>query len=133
MKLVLAILAAALCWGQCPSVDSNGWCITGLPAAQNNLLGPLIPFGNSPEGAISWPGGVPTIAAGTFTQPTISWPMGVPTIAAGVFTQPSFAGSALGTHTHSTTATGSVSAPSFTGNSADNRSAFVKVIFCSKN
>lgn len=29
-------------------VDSKGWIITGLPAASNNLLGPLIPSGNSP-------------------------------------------------------------------------------------
>lgn len=29
-------------------VDSNGWIITGLPNTQDNLLGPLIPYGNSP-------------------------------------------------------------------------------------
>jgi hypothetical protein len=31
----------------CPT-DSQGWCITGLSAIQNNLIGPLIPYGSSP-------------------------------------------------------------------------------------
>ncbi len=71
-------------------------------------------------------------------------------------TAQTFTGSALSTHTHTTTATGTnstaaftpagtVSAPTFTGNSGtvpaetftgtqfDNRSAFLKVIFCSKD
>lgn len=47
MRLALLILTASLSWGAC-STDSNGWCITGLSAIQNNLLGPLIPFGASP-------------------------------------------------------------------------------------
>ena len=47
MKPLLLILAAGLCFGQC-STDSNGWCQTGLSAIQNNLIGPLIPYGSSP-------------------------------------------------------------------------------------
>lgn len=111
---------------------------------------------------VSWPAGVPTIAAGSFTQPTISWPAGVPTLSgsssttsAQTFTgspvtsgagsshlhtfgtlaasTPTFTGDALGTHNHTLTATGTVSAPTFTGNAADNRSAYMKVIFCSKD
>lgn len=53
------------------------------------------------------------------------------------FTVPAetFTGSALGTHTHTLTATGTNGTSTVTGtlNSFDNRSAFVKVIFCSKN
>lgn len=64
---------------------------------------------------------------------------------AGTVSAPTFTGSALGTHQHSTTATGTVSAPSFTGTQGtvpaqlftgtafDNRSAYVKVIFCRKD
>jgi len=47
MIFALLILAASLCWGQFP-VDGTGWIITGLPAAQDSLLGPLIPSGKSP-------------------------------------------------------------------------------------
>lgn len=52
--------------------------------------------------------------ANTITQPS-----------AHTFTQPVFSGTP-------STITGSVSAPSFTGSSADNRSAFVKTLYCKK-
>ena len=55
------------------------------------------------------------------------------TTATGTNSAPAFTGSALGTHTHDVTATGTNSAPLFTGAGGDNRSAFVRVIFCSKN
>lgn len=45
---------------------------------------------------------------------------------------PTFTGSALATHSH-TQGTLANSAPTFAGSSFDNRSAFVKVIFCSKD
>jgi hypothetical protein len=54
---------------------------------------------------------------------TIAWPIGVPI----------FTGGTLSNHTHTTTATGSVSAPLFTGTQFDNRSAYIKVIFCRVN
>lgn len=63
------------------------------PAGSNSTVA-FTPTGTNststvtPSGTLSWPAGVPTIAAGSFTQPTIAWPAGVPTIAAGVFTQP---------------------------------------------
>lgn len=44
-----------------------------------------------------------------------------------------FTGSALATHTHTLTPSGTVSTPTFSGSSFDNRPAFVKVIFCVKN
>lgn len=43
-----------------------------------------------------------------------------------------FTGSALATHTHATTATGTVSTPTFAGAAFDNRPAYVNVIFCAK-
>ena len=69
----------------------------------------------TPTGTVAWPTPVPTIAGGTFTQPTISWPAGVPTLAAGTFTQPTFAGSALATHTHTVTPTGTNGTSAVTG------------------
>lgn len=80
----------------------------------------------TPAGTIAWPAGVPTngaTGAGSAHGHTITWPAGVPT----------FAGSALAGHTHTLTATGTVAAPTFTGTSFDNRSAFVRVIFCQAN
>jgi hypothetical protein len=50
----------------------------------------------------------------------------------GSVSQPTFTGSALGTHQHTLTATGTIAAPAFTGTQFDNRSAFMRVIFCIK-
>ena len=47
MKPLLLILAAGLCSAQC-TPDANGICITSLSAIQNNLLGPLTPYGSNP-------------------------------------------------------------------------------------
>ena len=102
----------------------------------------------TPAGTVAWPAGVPTnasgafaegaisggaftegaISGGAFTQGAISWPGGVPTISAGTFTQPTFAGSALATHTHTLTATGTNASSAVTG-----VPAYFKVIACSKN
>lgn len=68
---------------------------------------------------------------------TVAWPAGVPTIGAytpgGSVSAPTFTGSALGTHQHTLTATGTNSAPAFTGTQFDNRSAWAKVIVCTKS
>jgi hypothetical protein len=116
----------------------------------------------TPAGTVAWPAGVPTnatstIPAETFTgssvtsgagsshlhavgtlaasTPTVSWPAGVPTNATSTIPAETFTGSALGTHTHTLTATGTNGTSSVTGtlNNFDNRSAFVKVIFCQKS
>ncbi|MDP8990430.1 MAG: hypothetical protein M3N41_10185, partial [Acidobacteriota bacterium] len=48
MKFALILIAASVVgWGQV-AVNAAGIVQTGLPAAQDNLLGPLIPYGNSP-------------------------------------------------------------------------------------
>ena len=47
MRINLFFLAASLAWAQFPT-DSRGIIQTGLPAAQDNLLGPLVPYGASP-------------------------------------------------------------------------------------
>ncbi len=44
-----------------------------------------------------------------------------------------FTGTALGTHQHTNTATGTINTPTFTGTQFDNRSAFTRVIFCKKS
>lgn len=53
---------------------------------------------------------------------------------AGTVPAETFTGSAMATHTHTLTATGTNSTSAVTGtlNSLDNRSAFVRVIFCTK-
>jgi hypothetical protein len=105
----------------------------------------------TPVGTVAWPAGVPTQAAPTFAGSalaththtdtaagTVAWPAGVPTNATASFTP-------AGTNaTASFTPAGTNSAPAFTGNvgtipaetwtgnNFDNRSAFVKVIFCQK-
>ena len=48
MKFGLILIAASVvAWGQV-AVNGVGIVQTGLPPAQDNLLGPLIPSGNSP-------------------------------------------------------------------------------------
>lgn len=74
------------------------------------------------------------ITAGT-PAGTIAWPAGVPTFggSSSVTSAEVFTGAALSTHTHTTTATGTNTAPIFTGAAFDNRAAYTNVIFCSKN
>lgn len=91
MKLTLAILASAICWGQCTTLP-NGTCNTGLSAIQNNLLGPLTPTGSNPwtfgdaaEQAVidnmapAAIAGAPTL--GSALSGTVSWTAGTQTIA----------------------------------------------------
>src|SRR5690242_925679 len=48
MKFAFILISASVAsWGQV-AVNATGIVQTGLPAAQDNLLGPLIPSGNSP-------------------------------------------------------------------------------------
>lgn len=65
---------------------------------------------------------------------TVAWPVGVPTNATSTIPSETFTGSALGTHTHTVTATGTNGNSAVTGtlSSFDNRSAWIKVIPCSK-
>ena len=106
-------------------------------------------------GTIAWPVGVPTFTGSalavhkhaTTATGTIAWPANPPTFGGSALAThthdttatgtiawpanpPTFTGSALATHTHDTTATGTVAAPVFTGTQFDNRSAYIKVIFC---
>ncbi len=77
----------------------------------------------------------------TVPAETISWPAGVPNLASGVFTQPTFAGNILATHTHTVTptgtngtssVTGTLNAPSFSGTPATLNTPFFKMIACAK-
>lgn len=109
----------------------------------------------TPVGTVAWPTAptnVPTtsalttgadssttggVAKAVAQTPTIAWPAKVPTFAGSSSTvgAQTFTGSALGTHTHTLTATGTNGPSTVTGtlNSFDNRPAFVKVIFCQKS
>lgn len=90
-------------------------------------------------------GGVSSITpAGTINTPTIAWPAGVPTFSGssaitsaqaftgdvGTVPAESFTGTALGTHTHTTTATGTNAAPTFTGDAVTNTPSYVNLILC---
>lgn len=55
------------------------------------------------------------------------------TTATGTVSQPTFTGSALGTHTHTLTPAGTNSAPAFTGTAATITPPYIKLIPCSKN
>lgn len=68
-----------------------------------------------------------TSAAVALTQPVSA---GTP---AGTVTAPTFTGSAMGTHTHTLTATGTNSVPTFIGSVVDPSPLFTRVIFCSAN
>lgn len=87
---------------------------TGAGSAHLHTLSGTSAAGAAHTHTLSWPAGVPTSAAtgaGSVHAHILSWPAGTPT----------FTGSS-----------GTVPAQTFTGSSFDNRSAFVKVIFCKK-
>ncbi len=161
---------------------------TTVPAETVNSLTAAAQTVNSMTAAaqtITWPAGVPTQAADTFTttkfttsgsgtaafvtesaRGAISWPAGVPTNGTSAVTGTMNSSAVTGTLNSTTltplggnassavsgasdatsggtpagtldsvsggTPSGSVSAPTFTGASAENRSSYVKVIFCSK-
>jgi hypothetical protein len=78
-------------------VGSTGGSTSYTPSGTNGTAS-FTPAGSNgtaaftPSGTIAWPGGVPAIAAGTFTQPVIAaGTFTQPTIAAGTFTQPTIA------------------------------------------
>ncbi len=79
----------------------------------------------TPAGTVAWPAGVPTENTPNFTPVgTVAWPAGVPTLS----------GSSSVTSAQVFTGTqGTVPAQAFTGTAFDNRSAGIKVIFCSKD
>lgn len=84
-------------------------------------------------------GNVVTTATHTITGipgGTVAWPAGVPTVTGASTTvgAETFTGTALGTHQHALTATGTNGTSSVTGtlNSVDNRPAYTSVIFCQK-
>ncbi len=91
MKFALILIATSVVgWGQV-AVNSAGIVQTGLPAIQDNLIGPLIPSGNSPwlfgdlaETAVANNMAPAALAAapalGTALAGTVSWSQGGSTI-----------------------------------------------------
>ncbi len=147
-------------------VPTNG-TVSFTPAGTNGTAS-FTPAGTNgtaaftPAGTVAWPAGVPafsgsggTVPAQTFTGSALGThshtltPSGTNSAPAftgsalgthshtitpaGTNSAPTFTGSALGTHSHTVTAAGTNSAPGFSGASFDNRSSFVKVIFCVAN
>lgn len=111
---------------------------TGSSATSSATSGGT-PSGTNAASATSGNCAATNIAAGTGSTTACKATAPNLTVTAQTFT-----GSALGTHTHTLTATGTNgtvsftptgtnSAPAFTGAQFDNRPAFVKVIFCKAN
>lgn len=139
----------AITTGTCPSGFTevsalNGKMLIGTLAANGNVGGTggadsITPTGtvsvltftgnNITSSAVS--GGTPAGTIGALTTGADSSTTGG--VAKAVAQTPVFTGSALGTHTHTTTATGTISQPTFTGSAFDNHPTFTRVIFCSKN
>ncbi len=71
-----------------------------------------------------------TIPAETFTGSAGTVPAETFTGTQGTVPAESFTGSALGTHTHTLTPSGTISQPTFSGNAFDPHPSFMKVIFC---
>jgi hypothetical protein len=132
-------------YGSGASYNSTG-AYTGAASVVNQpaVLTQAI-SGGTPAGTVAWPAGVPTIGAftpaGTVAAPvftgtlaslthTVTQPNDHAYTPLGTVSAPVFTGSALGTHQHNVTAAGTNSVPTFTGSVADNRSAYLKVIFC---
>lgn len=110
-----------------PTGSNSSLTFTGNSVASNLVSGGT-PSGTNGASATSGNCAATNIAAGTGSTTACKATAPNLTVTAQVFS-----GSALATHQHTTTATGSINTPSFTGNSFDNRSAFVKVIFCKKS
>lgn len=111
----------------------SGDSFTATSANPSGGVSSITPGGTN--GTVSFtPAG--TNATVSFTPSgTVAWPAGVPTNATSTIPGETFTGSALSGHTHTLTATGTNGTSSVTGtlSSLDNRSAFVKVIFCTKS
>lgn len=79
----------------------------------------------TPAGTVAWPAGVPTLAGSSSTTSAQTFTGSAATLTGSV-AAPAFTGSAMATHTHTTTATGSISA-------VDTRAAYILLIGCQKS
>ena len=143
----------------------NGKTVLGTVAANGDVGATGGSDTITPTGAIAWPAGVPTFTgssanttavtagtpAGTNSTSATTGNCAASNVAIGTgaanackATAPNltvsaqtFTGSALATHQHAVTATGTIAwpagVPTFTGAQFDNRSAFVKWIACKKS
>lgn len=95
--------------------------------ASGTTAGPSATLTHSVTNNAVTSGGPSSTLTHSVTQPTIAWPVGVPTNSS-----PSFSGSALGTHQHSVTATGTVAAPVFSGDSQNTEPVYYSLAFIMK-
>lgn len=102
----------------------------------------------TPAGTVAWPAGVPTFSGSSATTSAQTFTGGAGTVPAETFTgaalgththtttatgtvsQPTFSGDALSGHTHTVTPTGTVAAPTFTGDAVMNTPSYVNLILC---
>lgn len=121
-KFALGTLAAA------GDVGGTGGSTSYTPAGTNsvpiftgNQVNTSAVSAGTPTGTVDVASGAVTAETGTFVE------------AADAVHTHGFTGDALAAHQHTVTATGSVSAPTFTGTPATIQPPFVKVIFCQKD
>ena len=116
-------------------VNTTGGSLSYTPAG-TNAAPSFTGTANQATSAVS--AGTPAGSNATSTVTpggTIAWPAGVPAFTGSSSTvgAQTFTGAAMGTHTHTLTPAGTVSAPVFTGAAATIQPAFLKVIACKKN
>ncbi len=114
------------------SATSGNCAATNLAIGTGALTACKATAPNLTVTAQTFTGSSTTVGAQTFTGTQLATHSHTIT-ATGTNGAPAFTGSVLATHGHTLTATGTVAAPTFTGAAADNRPAFINVIFCQKN
>lgn len=102
---------------------------TGNAATLTGTIGSIAATTTPSEVTLSAAGQNTADQAHTHPAPTLTMDSYTPS---GTNGAPAFTGSGLAVHLHAFTATGTVAAPAFSGTSFDNRSAFVRVIYCRK-
>jgi len=110
-----------------PAGTNGAITFTGT-SANTSAITAGTPAGTNAASATSGNCAATNIAAGTGSTTACKATAPNLTVSAQTFT-----GTQLGTHQHTVTATGTINTPSFTGTQFDNRSAFMKVIFCKKD
>ncbi len=116
-------------------VGTTGGSDTITP--QGSVSAPVFAGASTPTSSVSagTPSGLVAAIQPTGTAPLKTGAAGPQNVADNLHAHPAplFTGTLMAAHSHTVTATGSNSAPGFTGTPFDNRSAFIKAIFCSKD
>lgn len=147
--ITLSLTSCPTGWAEASAL--NGVMLRGTVAANGNVGTTGGSDSRTPAGTLTWPASVPTFAGSSGTTSAVSAGTPAGTIAnhtivstkqgasaGNVVTTAThvFTGSALATHTHTLTPSGTIawpaSVPTFAGSALDVRPAYLNVIFCVK-